>query len=478
MRQIPVEHDFEQWRRIARRLLRDNVKPEDIDLVDARRGEVLFDSQPDPPAPAGTAKRTPHVPRRFIQQAETAADHRDADRWQFLYRLLWRLTKESTVRQGPGLLGNLTDPDVLRLDRMCKSIGRDVHKMHAFVRFRKIDDDGRARYVAFHRPDHYIVRRTAGFFRERFGSMDWAIFTPDDSVAWNGKQLRFGPGIDSAAARELVREDSMEEAWKTYYGNIFNPARIKLDAMRAEMPKKHWATLPETQIIPDLLQNAPNRVENMMAMSRSGTKTTAERFIPPTRTLPVLRDAVQHCKGCELCEPETVTQAVFGEGPSKARIVFVGEQPGDQEDLAGKPFVGPAGQLMNDMLDEAGVDRKQVYITNTVKHFRHEMKGKFRLHQKPLARHINACKPWLEAEMETITPDIVVALGSTAAQAIMGRDFRVTKSRGQWMTCPYAEQFMATIHPSAILRVPDESARDEARAAFVSDLKQVAERIA
>ncbi|MEL7239914.1 MAG: UdgX family uracil-DNA binding protein, partial [Planctomycetota bacterium] len=297
---------------------------------------------------------------------------------------------------------------------------------------------------------------------------------PDDSVAWDGRTLRYGAGIDSAAAQELAGEDVLEESWKTYYANIFNPARIKLDAMRAEMPVKHWRTLPETQIIPDLLADAPRRVEQMMAATKTANQPTAEQFVPNARSLPVLREAATDCAACELCEPGTVTQVVFGEGPEDARIVFVGEQPGDQEDKVGRPFVGPAGQLLDALLVEAGVDRPQVYVTNTVKHFRHEPKGKFRLHQKPLARHINACRPWLEAEMQAVSPDIVVALGSTAAQAIMGRQFRVTKSRGQWMACEFAPKFMATIHPSALLRIPDENARAEATRQFVEDLRQVA----
>jgi uracil-DNA glycosylase family protein len=172
------------------------------------------------------------------------------------------------------------------------------------------------------------------------------------------------------------------------------------------------------------------------------------------------------------------TQAVFGEGPAGAPCVLVGEQPGDAEDKAGKPFVGPAGRLMDELLEEAGLDRRVVYVTNAVKHFRFEQRGKRRLHSKPLTRHINACLPWLEAEAKALNPRMMVALGGTAAQAIMGSGFKVTKQRGKVLRCPYAPWFMATLHPSAILRVPDAEARREARAMFIDDMRIVARELA
>ena len=467
MRRVTISRDFDSWRRAARRLLMENVPPWGVDFDDGTTD--FLPGIAEPPEPAAGGASAFRVPKRFLAEAKWAADHRDADRWNFLYRLLHRATYE------PRMMDNLTDPDVRRLAVMTKAVHRDEHKMHAFVRFRKVEGDGGVdQYVAFHRPDHYIVRRVAPFFRERFGGMRWAILTPDDSVSWDGTRLAFGAGVPASAAPDA---DALEAAWLTYYANIFNPARIKLDAMRAEMPKKHWPTLPETRIIPDLLQQAPERVERMMAVAAKNPKTSAAEFLPEQHTIPAMRAAVQACRGCELCEQPGVTQAVFGEGPPQARCVFVGEQPGDTEDKAGKPFVGPAGQLLNELLDEAGVDRSLVYVTNSVKHFRFEQKGRLRLHQKPLARHVNACKPWLEAELEAVSPKMIVALGSTAAQAIKGRDFRVTQSRGEVSGCPYGDWFMATIHPSAILRVPDDAARGQAKADFAADMRLVARRM-
>ena len=467
MRRVVIERNFESWRRAARALVQADVQPAEVVFDDGSEATLpgLVDDAPPPDAMPSRL----HVPAAFVKGAQLAADHRDADRWQFLYAMLWRL------RDDPSLMANLTDADVRRLDLMGKSVRRDVHKMHAFVRFRKLDEDDR--YVAFHRPDHFIVRRAAPFFRERFGAMRWAILTPDESVSWDGHTLRYGDGVPASAAPD---EDALEDVWRTYYANIFNPARPKVRAMKAELPVRHWATLPEATIIPDLLRDARQRTETMVAKTAAAEKSKpkgAAAFIPDAPSLDAMRDAVQKCEGCDLC-CNGAAQAVFGEGPADASVVFVGEQPGDTEDRVGRPFVGPAGQLMDELLAEAGVDRSRVYVTNTVKHFHHVNKGKFRLHQKPMARHVTACRPWLEAELGVIRPPLLVALGSTAAQAIMGRDFRVTQSRGELMDCPYADKFLATIHPSAILRIPHDADRAKARADFVSDMRQVARHLA
>ncbi len=197
---------------------------------------------------------------------------------------------------------------------------------------------------------------------------------------------------------------------------------------------------------------------------------TAAPLIPPRPTTKSLRAAAAGCRACPLWK--LGTQTVFGEGPARARIVMVGEQPGDKEDLAGKPFVGPAGQLLDRALAEAGIDRGEVYVTNTVKHFKWVPAGKRRLHQKPNAREIAACRPWLDAELAVLKPDVVVALGATAAQTLAGPQFRVTKDRGKLLAFPWAEQFLATVHPSSILRMHDEE-RAAAFSEFVADLKKI-----
>ena len=194
---------------------------------------------------------------------------------------------------------------------------------------------------------------------------------------------------------------------------------------------------------------------------------TAADFLPSRKTLPSLREAVQGCRGCPLYR--NATQAVFGEGPAKAEIVMVGEQPGDQEDRQGKPFVGPAGRILSQGLEEAGIDRTKVFITNVVKHFKFQPRGKRRIHKRPSAEEVRACRPWLDAELAAVKPTALVALGATAAQDLFGRSFRVTKQRGERLDFDFAPLVMATIHPSAILRADDDQREEEYRR-FVADL--------
>lgn len=201
-------------------------------------------------------------------------------------------------------------------------------------------------------------------------------------------------------------------------------------------------------------------------------KTTALAPVPATSSLPSLRAAAAACKACPLWK--TGTQTVFGEGKSESVVMFVGEQPGDQEDLAGKPFVGPAGRLLNEALAQAGIERAKAYVTNIVKHFKWEPRGRRRIHKKPNAAEIRACRPWLDAEISAVKPRVLVCLGATAAQALLGPNFRVSQERGKPQKSPLAPAVFTSVHPSSILRAPDEEARRVAYHQFVQDLKQVA----
>ena len=198
-------------------------------------------------------------------------------------------------------------------------------------------------------------------------------------------------------------------------------------------------------------------------------------FVPVGARIPQLRDAVQTCQGCDLYR--NATQAVLGEGPSNARIVMVGEQPGDKEDLAGRPFVGPAGSLLNRALEDAGIARSDVYVTNAVKHFKFEERGKRRIHKKPSATELVACRPWLDAELACVQPEIIVCLGATAARVVIGRQHSLLKNRGQFFEHPRARSVTATVHPSAILRAPEERQRHADYEAFVEDLKVVRRKL-
>jgi DNA polymerase len=202
----------------------------------------------------------------------------------------------------------------------------------------------------------------------------------------------------------------------------------------------------------------------------------ARELIPPDADLESLREAARSCRACDLWERGT--QTIFGEGGRQARLMLVGEQPGDREDTTGRPFVGPAGRLLDDALEQAGIDRPAVYVTNAVKHFKWKPRGKRRIHEKPNLGEISACSPWLEAEIATIRPQIIVCMGATAAQALLGRDFRVTRDRGRFLPSQAGPEVTATVHPSSILRAPDEESRAEEMRAFIADLRLVARRMA
>lgn len=222
------------------------------------------------------------------------------------------------------------------------------------------------------------------------------------------------------------------------------------------------------------LSGRPTRRKSLR--SQDGVRTAAP-LIPPSPTLPTLQQSAKTCKACDLWK--LGTQTVFGEGPSKARVMFVGEQPGDSEDRAGHPFVGPAGRLLDDVLVEVGIDRSEVYVTNVVKHFKWEaaQRGKRRIHKKPRHSEIEACRPWLDAELQVVKPEVLVCLGASAAQALLGKDFRVTRDRGTLRKSDLAPYVMATTHPASILRAPDPEARQQQRREFVRDLKRVASLI-
>ncbi|MGI8890527.1 MAG: UdgX family uracil-DNA binding protein [Chthoniobacterales bacterium] len=469
MEQISFLPTFERWQVAARRAVQSELPPTEI------AWEEMGEDQPalhlfEEVEPAADPKSSPQirVARRFLPLARLVALHSDPTRWPLLYRLLWRLAHEE-----PHLLEISVDADVAQATDFEKSVRHDLHKMRAFVRFREVP--AAKWYVAWFEPAHHIVEHNAPFFADRFASMRWSILTPDRCAHWDGEQLSFTAGVTKA---EAPGADQMEDLWRTYYANIFNPARVKVHAMQAEMPKKYWRNLPEATLIPTLLRDAPQRVESMMAKSAAkgtGTEEWHPASVPETSSLTNLRDAAQVCTACPLYK--NATQTVFGEGPQNPKMMLLGEQPGDQEDLGGKPFIGPAGQLLNRALEEAGIDRNAVYVTNTVKHFKWEPRGKRRIHQKPSSRDIAACRPWMEAELRVVGPKVLVCLGSTAAQALFGSSFRVTRERGKVLSSEIAPQVVTTVHPSSLLRQPDEQTRQREYALFVEDLR-VALRVA
>lgn len=454
---LAAEDDFEGWRAAARALAMAQVAPQDVVWQVGERPADLFGDEASPDARPGAFS----VPRPFVDLARTALCHRDPERFALLYTLLVR------VRANPALLEDQADPLVRRIEHMAKDVRRDMHKMRAFVRFRELATEGQAmRYVAWFEPDNHIVRINADFFARRFTTMHWSILTPELSVHWDGDALAFTPGARKADAPD---GDPLEETWKTYYAAIFNPARVKVGAMTKEMPRKYWKNMPETALVPELLAGAQKRESGMIAAAQADIGGNARI------AWEALREEATGCTRCPLYGP--ATQTVFGEGPTDARLMFVGEQPGDQEDLAGRPFVGPAGQVFDRAVAEAGIDRSRVYVTNAVKHFKYEQRGKRRIHAKPGAPEIDACRWWIEQERMILRPAVTVALGATAARSLIGKVVTISKTRGSAVTLPDGGECWVTVHPSYLLRLPDKVQAEEEYARFVEDLAVARKRV-
>lgn len=487
--------DLAAFRQAARQLLADQVPPEAVTwtLAYAHDGDLFAeadassapDSQPQQALAASPASATglnglsappPKVPAFFVPLCQTAILHREPRRFGLMYRLLWRLARQ------PALRHDTLDADRSALEDLARIVRRDMHKMTAFVRFRTVDDGhaDQPLHIAWFEPDHHIVEATAPFFQRRFTNMRWAILTPERCVQWDGATLSFQPG---ASRGDAPPADAGEQLWLTYYEHIFNPARLKVRMMEREMPRRYWHNLPEAALIAPLVAAAHQRSTGMVDQGPQDMARRLPRSLPlkvstpastahgahATLPLPELRAACQHCRDCPI--GQHATQAVFGEGPTDAALMIVGEQPGDQEDLRGHPFVGPAGQLFDRATTELGWDRQRFYVTNAVKHFKYEVHGKRRMHKTASQAEADACLPWLEAEIAQVKPRAIIALGATAARQLLGRPVPVTKMHGQWLQ---REQdglpVLVTLHPSALLRTQDH-ARPAAYAQWLSDLR-------
>jgi probable DNA metabolism protein len=469
-------NDFTEWRGKARQLLIAGVRPDTVVWRDPGSENGLFeagdDMLPIGDHPVGS------VPPRFLALGEQVVCHSDPTRFGLLYRFLWRLLADRL------LMETASDPDLVKLTRFAGAVRRDSHKMKAFVRFREMatGDDGE-QFLAWFEPDHYVLEPTAPFFARRFAGMRWGIVTPYRSAFWDGEQVVFAPGGNKA---DVPSDDAVEDVWRTYFASIFNPARLKVRMMKSEMPVKYWRNLPEADLISPLIRGARGAEADMIARAASEPPSRHLRQVaravaePSTEeaeigSLAEARVAVEGCRRCPLYEH--ATQAVFGEGPEHAEMVFVGEQPGDQEDLSGKPFVGPAGQVFDSSLKRVGIDRSRVYVTNAVKHFKFVPRGKRRIHQRPDGGEIAACRFWLGLELDLVRPKVVVALGATAAQSLLGKAVTISKVRGAPIIRDDGLVVFVTNHPSYLLRIPDrEMARVETEK-FEADLKAIRDHV-
>jgi probable DNA metabolism protein len=448
---------FAQWRDRARGLLIAGVKPQEAAEAIAEMSDAESQSV--------AHGRPLSVPAALLRLLESISCFRADGRYELMYRLAWR-----TLFENSRLLEDAADPDVRSATLMDSAIRRDVHKMHAFVRFREvIDERGEAAFFAWFEPEHEILRRGSVFFMKRFPNMTWTIATPDGAASWNGQALNF---VDSPAADLRPASDAYEELWLTYYRSICNVSRINPVAMRREMPQKYWKNLPESAEIGTLIRDGLSNFVGRHKTSDEQGNTMAKAVKKALSDLPAMGDGPQDCRRCDLWQH--ATQAVLGEGPADARIMLVGEQPGDEEDLRGQPFVGPAGRVLDQAITAAGLERSQLYVTNAVKHFKWEPRGKRRLHKKPDVREADACNVWLEAEITRVRASVIVALGGSALRALVGSSLTIDAARRQTLAHPSGSTILATYHPSAVLRAEGERAA-ELRTLLIEDLVRARE---
>ncbi|MGY8526050.1 UdgX family uracil-DNA binding protein [Paracidovorax citrulli] len=404
------------------------------------------------------------ISKELAALLQDAAQYRSSERWAFLYRVLWRWW------QGDRAVASAADEDGARLYGMAKAVRRAKHDMIAYVRFHRRGADAMPEYLAWYEPDHDVLTWAADHFARRMGMSSWWIGTPQGSALWDGKTLQFSDATadataDAASIRADAGADQVEAMWLAYYRSIFNPARLNEAALQQHMPVRFWKGLPEGQLIPSMVAEARNGARRVAQAHAVGSMQGKQVAVDAERALPLraVPSSLDECRRCELWRH--ATQAVPGRGPQTARLMLVGEQPGDQEDLMGRAFVGPAGQVLEDAMKRAGVGADTVYLTNAVKHFKWVARGKRRLHKTPAQQEIEACAHWLDDEMTRMRPTVIVTLGATALGAVLHRKASLRDYMGEPVRVGDA-WLVATWHPSYALRVDDAARREEIVAAI------------
>jgi probable DNA metabolism protein len=425
MRQIVLnsETDWDGWRQAARRLVLAGIEPAELSWSVGGR-----------PAPLPDVSGSFNVSRALVSLAALAFQAREPERFGLLYSLVWR------SHAGEKLLEDGDDADRLLARRMALAVRADAHRMRTNLRFLPVDDG--ARFLGWYVPAHFVLEANAQLMARRFPDLAFSVVTPDGCAHWDGSALRFGPGLRHAG------DDEALQAWWDRHGAAL------LEQAEA------GTSVPEAEDL-DEIPRPPNQ---------PAAGPVVLPAVPDAALIRAAKDAAL-CQRCPLFGP--ATQVVFGEGPANSTVMFVGEQPGDQEDIIGRPFVGPAGQMMDRAMQEAGIDRRAIYITNSVKHFKFVQRGKRRIHQTPEVPEIQACGGWLDIERDRIRPRLLVLMGGSAARAVMGRAVTISRERGRPILLPDGQTSFVTVHPSYLLRLPDAASRAREYAAFVRDLQAV-----
>lgn len=481
MQSAHFDGSFAGWRREARRLLQAGIEPAALSWrTDDDAGQLFGDPFTEAPNAAPAPLR---IPRELPELLESASRYRADDRWALLYRVLWR------VAQGDRSAMLAGDGDGSDLQRRVKSVRREAHHMHAFLRFRERPADaGPPRFVAWHEPAHDILEVAAEHFAERLGRETWLIATPDAAALWDGQQMRFLRPCPPEL-RDLARSaaDPGADLWLAYYHSTFNPARLNRDVLESSMPVRFWKHLPEGPLIPQMMSQARAGQQRLAQAASVSTREGKEVLIASDRAQPKRAPSTSlgECRDCDIWRGATC--AVAGEGPQQAPIMLIGEQPGDQEDLAGRPFVGPAGQVLGNALERAQLQREALYLTNAVKHFKWiprsgpNSRAVTRKHATPKPGEIKACHRWLDEELAQVSPQVVVALGRTALASLLGT-FEPQRLRlADFAGAPFRHEDRWVIvapHPAAVLRAGEDGERRFAElVAALAQARQLAARV-
>ena len=419
--------DWTGWRRATRALVLSGVEPAELTWTTAGGG-----------APVPDVDGTFTLSRALVALAAQAFQAREPERFGLLYTLVWR------AHHGGLALTEGDDPDLRVARRLALAARADAHRMRTHLRFARITDAGREHFVGWYEPGHFVLEPNARLLARRHPASGFTIITPDGTAHRDQTGIRFGAGL-----KHPGDDETLLAWWDAHKAAVLAAAGDGGGQPEAE----------ELDEVPRPLDRPPLGPVVLPAAQTSATRQLA-----------------REARGCERCALHApATQTVFGEGPIGARVMFVGEQPGDQEDFIGRPFVEPAGQLLDVALEEAGIDRRQITITNAVKHFKFTPRGRRRIHQPPSPQEIDICRFWLDAERTAVNPTLLVLLGGSAGRAVLGRPVTVTRERGRPFDLPDGGTAFLTVHPSYLLRQPDEASYAREYAAFVRDLRTVRE---
>jgi uracil-DNA glycosylase family protein len=423
------ETDWTGWRRATRAFVLAGVAPSELRWAVGGTSDAVPD-----------ANGSFTLSSTLVALAAQAFQVREMERFALLYTLVWR------AHHGELTVSDADDPDLRIVRRWALAVRADAHRMRTLIRFARVTMDDRPHFLGWYQPDYFVLESNARMLARRDLANGFTIVTPDGSAHRDQGGLRFGSGLQNPGD-----DETLLAWWESHYKTILQAAHFGGGLPEAEELDEDPRPLDLPAIGPVVL-----------AESQTGA------------TGPLAREA----RGCERCSLHApATQTVFGEGPRDATVLFVGEQPGDQEDLIGRPFVGPAGQLLDTALEEAGIDRRRIAITNAVKHFKFTPRGRRRIHQSPSPQEIDICRFWLDAERTALNPTLLVLLGGSAGRAVLGRPVAVTRERGRPFKLPDGSTAFLTVHPSYLLRQPDEASRAREYEAFVRDLRTVRELI-